>query len=143
MDKVPLCVADCVRAHELAHVKYRQAECTKLAAAWKKVKDAIAEADAAEAAAKQNKTDADFKKWEAATEKLAKAQAEFDKAITDHEQWFKQHCRENEGQAYQAGIDACQGAKVEKECTELGEAARYKQLMKEWEQFKKNPPNCG
>jgi len=62
--------------------------------------------------------------------------------VTAYEEWHNLKCRENEGQAYQAGIDACQGAETQERCADLKETERYKQMMKEWEQFKKSPPNC-
>lgn len=139
-EKIPSCMVDCVNAHELAHVQYGTAECTKVSAVFKMVSDAIIESDNAVAEARKNQTQPNLEAAQAAAKKLEVATVEFEKAVADYEEWFNRTCRENEGQAYQAGIDDCAGA--QKECADAGQKESYKRMMKEWEEFKKNPPNC-
>jgi hypothetical protein len=126
--KIPLCMADCAAAHEKAHVKFMQAECAKVSAA-------IKASEAANKKAGESKSEADLKKAEQALKDAEKATAAYEKWMTDN-------CRANEEQAYQAGIDACKSDKVVKECAGLKETDQYTKIMKQWETFKKKPPDC-
>jgi len=126
--KLPLCMADCAKAHELSHVDYGKASCAKIAAAYKAVMDAIAKAE-------KSKSDADLKE---ADQKMK----DFEQATKEYTKWFNDTCRDNERTAYQAGIDACSKADVQKSCADLKETDRYEKLMKEWQTFRNNPPNC-
>lgn len=126
--KIPLCMADCAFAHEKAHQEFMQGECEKLSAAYKEAIDAIARA-------KKSGTKTDLDKAEEAAKKLEEATAAYEK-------WFLRTCKENEQRAYQAGIDKCSTKEIQDQCTGLKETEQYKKLMKQWETFKKNPPNC-
>jgi hypothetical protein len=139
-EKIPSCMLDCANTHEQAHVKFGQAECTKVSAIYKKVQDLIPEVERLDREASK---DASKKKLKnAAMQKLSDAIKELRRAREAFEKWHDQTCKENEKQAYQAGIDACKGAKVEKACADSKETERYKRMMKDWEDFKKNPPSC-
>ena len=126
--KIPICMADCAKAHEEAHVKYMQAECAKLSAVMKKLNEALEKA-------KKSGSEEDLKKAEQAFK-------DAEKATKDYEKWVKDNCKANEQQAYQAGIDACKSDKVVKECAGLKETEKYNKIMKQWETFKNNPPGC-
>jgi len=126
--KFPLCMADCVFAHEKAHADFGQAECAKVAAAAKAASDAVKKA-------KESKSPDDLAKAEQAVKDFEKAKEAYDK-------WMDQNCVADEAQAYQAGIDKCKGVDVKKGCADEGETKRYEKIMTDWENFKKAPPNC-
>lgn len=92
---------------------------TTVSAVFKKVKEAITESDKTIADAEQNSSQANVEKAQAAMKKLQEVTPEFEKAVTAYEEWQNLKCRENEGQAYQAGIDACQGAETQERCADL------------------------
>jgi hypothetical protein len=139
-EKIPACMLECAKTHEEAHVKFGEAECTKVSAIYKKVQDLIPEVERLDREARQDPSAK--KKLEEAKQKLREAIQKLRAAREAYEKWHDQKCKQNEKQAYQAGIDACQGAKVEKACADSKETERYKRMMKEWEDFKKNPPSC-
>jgi Domain of unknown function (DUF4157) len=124
----PICMADCVYAHEKAHADFEQAECAKVSAAAKTAKDAIDKA-------KANPTEDNMKKAEQAAK-------DFEKAKQDYDKWMDQNCVADESQAYQAGIDKCNTAEVKKQCADEKATTQYEEFMKQWEKFKKTPPNC-
>ena len=140
--KIPKCMWGCAEAHEKAHVKFGRGECSKLSVFYKTAIKLSAEADRVSAALKKNPTKANAAKAEDLTNRLKKANADFRKALDAYTKWLEQTCREDEKQAYQADIDACTGPKVEKGCADLKETDRYKKMMKDAEEFKKNPSNC-
>ena len=141
-EKIPKCMWKCAEAHELAHVKYGQGECSKLSAAYTKVRQLSAEADKVRAALQKNPTKENAAKAEDVTNKINKANEDLRKALDAYKKWLKATCRDDEKKAYQADIDACTGPKVEKECADEKKTDRYKKMMKDAEEFKKNPPNC-
>jgi hypothetical protein len=148
-EKVPACMLDCINKHEQAHVKFGQAECTKVSAVYQKVQKLIPEVERLDREAGQDPSKTDPGKTAAAKKKLKEAMQKLREAIEKlrtareaYEKWHDQKCKENEKQAYQAGIDACKEAKFEKACADSKETERYKRMMKEWEDFKKNPPSC-
>ncbi len=126
--KLPVCMADCAKVHELSHVDFGNASCAKLVAVYKALMDAIAKAE-------KSKSEADLKEAEL-------KEADLEKAVEDYTKWFNTTCRENERRAYQAGIDACNKDDVRKSCADLGETAGYNKNMKDWGTFRDNPPNC-
>ncbi len=140
--KIPKCMWKCAEAHELAHVKYGKGECSKVSAAYTKVKQLSAEADRVRAALEKNPTKVNAAKAEDVTKKLTTANEGLRKALDAYKKWLEATCRDDEKKAYQADIDACTGPKVEKQCADLKETDRYKKLMKDAEVLKKNPPNC-
>lgn len=141
--KIPACMLKCAETHELAHVKFGQQECSKVSAVYKTLKDTISESDKARAALKKDPTDTKARRnAEAVTTKLKEAKQKLRNALDAYKKWHDQTCKENERQAYQAGIDACQGAQAEKRCADSKETDRYKRMMKHWEEFKQKPPNC-
>jgi Domain of unknown function (DUF4157) len=127
-DKFPFCMADCVFAHEKAHADFGQAECAKVSAAAKAATDAV------EKAKKSGKKED--------VEKAEQALKDFEKAKEEYDKWVGQNCKEDEEKAYQAGIDKCKSAEIQKQCADSKETTRYTQIMKQWEDFKKAPPNC-
>lgn len=127
-ERIPTCMVECATVHELAHVKYGTEACAKVSTAYQKVTDAIKKVETSKSESDLNEAD--------------NAAKEFEKAVAEYEKWHDANCRENERQAYQAGLDACKGAEIEKRCAETGKGGDYKRIMKEWEDFKKNPPNC-
>lgn len=140
-EKIPKCMWKCAEAHELAHVKYGHSECSKLSAAYTKVKQLSAEADAVRAALKKNPK-ANAAKAKDLTKRIRKANEDLRKALDYYKKWLERTCRDDEKKAYQADIDACTGPKVEKQCADQKATDRYKKMMKDAEEFKKNPPNC-
>ena len=126
--KLPVCMADCAMVHEQTHVEFGKASCAKVVAAYKAAMDAINKAE-------KSKSDVDLKDAERKMDDLQKATDEYTK-------WFGDTCRENERRAYQAGIDACKKDDVRKSCADLKETAGYDKMMKDWEKFRDNPPNC-
>jgi Domain of unknown function (DUF4157) len=127
-EKIPICMWDCVEEHEKAHVKFMQPECSRLSAA-------IKASEKANAKAKGSKSETDLREAEKALEKAEKASSTYD-------EWFMSTCKANEQQAYQAGINECKKPKVPMQCDDLRETKRYTDIMKQWEDFKKKPPNC-
>ena len=128
LKKIPLCMADCVKKHELDHVDFRKKKCSEVVSAYRAVLKAIKKFE-------KSKSESDLKKAE-------KAGKEFKKTAASYEKWVKETCRESEGHAYQKGIDACNTNKVRKQCATLKKTYEYNRIMKQWESYKKNPPNC-
>lgn len=126
--KIPICMADCAFEHERAHKKFMKGECAKVSAAIKASEEANKQA-------RKSGSEADLKKAEEALKKA-------EEAMNAYEKWFTDTCRENEAQAYQAGIDKCNTKKVQDECASTNDTAKYKNSMKQWETFKNEPPNC-
>ncbi len=141
-ESIPQCMYECVVAHEEAHVKFGQDKCVKVAEAWTAVKLAQNKVDKAIEKAKQSGSEPDMTAAEQALKELQTATTAFDKAVKDYESWFHASCRENEKQAYQAGIDKCKTNAVQDQCAELKITDKYTKMMSDWEQYKNNPPNC-
>jgi hypothetical protein len=141
-EKIPSCLLDCAKAHELAHVQFGKEQCSKVLALSKKADEASAEDDKARAEARDTPSKANVRKAQDAVKKSKQAAEVFKKAVADHRKWHELTCRQNEGKAYQAGIDACKGPKIQKQCADSKQTNQHKKMMKDWEDFKKNPPNC-
>lgn len=140
--KLPLCMADCAKEHELSHVKSREKRCKEVSTLAKATNDAIKKSEKSLEKAKKSKSKADIDKAVADTNTAEKAMKEFKNAGNDYETWVKATCRKGEELAYQAGIDKCKTKKIKKSCADLRETVKYTRIMKLWEKFKKNPPNC-
>jgi hypothetical protein len=126
--KLPLCMADCAKEHELAHVAFGNESCAKVVAAYKAVEDALNKA-------KTSKSETDFKDAE-------RKKDDFKTAVDKYTKWFHDTCRENEHRAYQVGIDACKKDEVKKSCADFRQTDEYNRIMRDWERFRDNPPNC-
>jgi hypothetical protein len=126
--KLPLCMADCTKAHELSHVTFGKKECGKAVAAYKPFAEALKKAHKTESM--HNLKDAQ-KKLDV-----------FEQAAKAYQKWIERDCRKDEHLAYQAGIDACRTREVLKSCADLKETSEHDRILKDWEKFRDNPPNC-
>jgi hypothetical protein len=127
-EHIPICAADCVRAHEEAHVRFGQEQCAKASALYKAAQEALKKFESSHS--------------EADAQALRKALDAAKKAVDKYAQWKDDTCKENEGQAYQAGIDKCMTPEIQKQCTDLGETEKLKKFIEQQKKFRKSPPNC-
>jgi hypothetical protein len=125
-EHIPICAADCVKAHEAEHVRFGQEQCAKVSALYQAAQKAI--------------KDVDNSKSQATVKALQKAAKAFKKGVDDYKKWHADTCKENEGRAYQAGIDKCLTPKVQKECADSGETAKLKKFIEHQKEFRKEPP---
>jgi hypothetical protein len=140
--KVPVCMWDCAKEHELAHGRFAEKECTKVSAAYQAARDAAKKAGDAVAGTGQGGSKQDNAKIEALLKEAEEATKKATEAVEAYGNWFDQTCRKNEEQAYQAGIDKCGGASMPKQCADLGEAEAYKRTMADWQKLKNDPASC-
>ena len=127
-EHIPICVADCVKEHEEAHVRFGQEQCAKVSALLKAAQDALKKFESSHS--------------EADAKALRKALDAAKKGADDYSKWHDDNCKQNESQAYQAGIDKCLTPEIQKQCADLGETEKARKFIEVQKKFKQKPPNC-
>lgn len=132
---VPRCMWSCAEVHERTHAEFMRGPCEDFSIAFWRARFWLH-------VARQFQEQNNGPEMGRALSEAERAAAELRQALTRYLNYMSQTCRYDEGEAYNAGIQACDTPEARSRCAATGETDEYNRQLAFWRRAMTNPPNC-